>query len=317
MPPSHLKKKITDEQIASIVAANPTWTRDQVGRYIRHLGYGVGDPRLNAAITEFAHSQLAHIAIPNGATLDMNLVREKIRSRLVRQNNPMTISEISKGIKIDIDRVVAALESMEGSGVNLVHGPRGYEIQAPAPSLAHEIIDVKKFNKGQHLYGVTGDNHLCSRYERLDVLNALFDIWQSQGVKVVYQCGNIIDGEARFNRQDLKVHGLKGQIDYLIDNWPSRPGMVTKFITGDDHEGWYIQNAGFDVGEMIEDAARRAGDWTSSTSATWRRPWTFSVGPVSRQCRSSTPEAAPRTRSATRPRSSWSHIRGERSRTSS
>jgi hypothetical protein len=112
---------------------------------------------------------------------------------------------------------------------------------------------------GFYRFGVTGDNHLCSRYERLDVLNALYDLFEGEGITRVFNTGNWIDGEARFNKHDLKVHGLDNQLNYWIDNYPQRPGVVTEYITGDDHEGWYTQREGINVGKYAERKARDAG----------------------------------------------------------
>lgn len=101
--------------------------------------------------------------------------------------------------------------------------------------------------------------HNCSKYERMDVLNALYDTWAAQGITTVYQLGNMIDGEARFNRTDLLVHGMEGQARYFARQWPKRKGMRTLFVTGDDHEGWYVQREGVDIGRYLEDAAKKDG----------------------------------------------------------
>jgi hypothetical protein len=69
----------------------------------------------------------------------------------------------------------------------------------------------------------------------------------------------MIDGEARFNRFDLIAHGIEGQANYFVENWPQRKGITTHFITGDDHEGWYVQREGINIGEYIQHKARSAG----------------------------------------------------------
>jgi hypothetical protein len=70
----------------------------------------------------------------------------------------------------------------------------------------------------------------------------------------------MIDGEARFNKTELlTAPGMDNQIDYLIDNWPVRKGVVTHFIAGDDHEGWYAQREGIEIGRYMEARAKDAG----------------------------------------------------------
>jgi len=122
-----------------------------------------------------------------------------------------------------------------------------------------KVIDVSELSTGFYKFGVTGDNHLCSRYERLDVLNALYDQFKRENITTVFNTGNWIDGEARFNKHDLLVHGLDNQVNYFIEKYPQREGITTHYITGDDHEGWYTQREGINVGRYAEIKAMEAG----------------------------------------------------------
>jgi len=113
------------------------------------------------------------------------------------------------------------------------------------------------------LFGATSDNHLGSKYERLDVLNDLYDEFAKAGVDRVFNAGNWIDGEARFNKHDLNVHGMDAQCRYLAKHYPARAGLETFAVAGDDHEGWYGQREGVDIGRYAEGTMRDAGrtDW--------------------------------------------------------
>lgn len=116
---------------------------------------------------------------------------------------------------------------------------------------------------GWFTFGACGDQHMCSKYERLEVNEALYDAYQEAGVSTVFNTGNWIDGVARFNVHDLHTIGLDGQMRYLAANYPQRKGITTYAITGDDHEGWYAQREGINVGAYAAtkflDAGRR--DW--------------------------------------------------------
>lgn len=107
--------------------------------------------------------------------------------------------------------------------------------------------------------GALGDTHLGSKYERIDILQELYDIYEQEGVSIVFHTGNFIEGEARFNEQDINVHGMDNQLKYFVDKYPQRKGITTYYIGGDDHEGWYTQREGIDAGERLEDIALRAG----------------------------------------------------------
>jgi hypothetical protein len=123
------------------------------------------------------------------------------------------------------------------------------------------VINSKDLFDGKfHRFGVTGDNHLASKYARLDVLRSAYKVYEREGVTKVFQTGNILDGECRFNKHDLLTRsGMEAQIEYLVNEWPQVPGIETFFLCGDDHEGWWSQREGINVGERIEDIAKRKG----------------------------------------------------------
>lgn len=184
---------------------------------------------------------------------------KRIHDWLLQHPGKHQYTDISEALGIPADAVVNAVDQLASEGKNVTMGTSGVEVLHDLPIVRHEVIDVSSMKGTHKIYGVTADNHLGSRYSRIDVINALFDIWQDQGVTTVLQCGNIIDGECRLNIHDLLVHGMEAQTDYLIDNWPHRKGMVTEFVTGDDHEGWYVQREGVDIGRFIELRAQAAG----------------------------------------------------------
>lgn len=96
-----------------------------------------------------------------------------------------------------------------------------------------KVIDMRKYEEIEFAIGFTCDNHIGSKYERMDVLEALYDKFLEYGVKTVYNGGNWIDGEARFNKYDIYVHGVNDQILNFVEKYPHRDGMVTEFIGGD------------------------------------------------------------------------------------
>ncbi len=120
-------------------------------------------------------------------------------------------------------------------------------------------INLEAFENKIYKIGFVTDDHLCNKAERLDVLNAIFDRFQEEGITEVYNGGNWIDGEARFNKLDIHTFGMSNQIEYFIRNYPQREGITINFIAGDDHEGWYQQREGIIIGEYLEMKARQMG----------------------------------------------------------
>jgi len=116
------------------------------------------------------------------------------------------------------------------------------------PSVEREVV-----------IGLLGDTHLCSNYERIDMLNDLYDRFSRAGVCSVFHTGNYIDGESKYNMHDVHVHGLDNQAAYFVRTYPQREGITTYYIDGDDHEGWYTQREGIVIGEYVESKAIREG----------------------------------------------------------
>lgn len=119
---------------------------------------------------------------------------------------------------------------------------------------------------GTYRFGWLGDTHCCSKYERLDVLRDIYRRFETADLDRIFHAGNWIDGEARFNKFDLHVHGMDNQVRYLVEQYPVAPhGLTTYAIAGDDHEGWYCQREGVDIGKYAENEMRAAGrkDWVN------------------------------------------------------
>ncbi len=172
---------------------------------------------------------------------------------------PRSIQELSQILDINKNSVISMLDQLKQEKFNVVQVGNKFELSnqiEPGGSLS---IDLSKFQNKTYKFGFTSDNHLCSKYERLDVLNALYDIFEKEGITQVFNAGNWIDGEARFNKFDIHTHGITPQVEYFVKNYPQRKGITTFFVAGDDHEGWYVQREKINIGEYAEMMARQAG----------------------------------------------------------
>ena len=187
-------------------------------------------------------------------------IKDSIHKWLRQHKREVSIDEISDHFDIAVGKVRSAIVQLrlEKKSIAVINENRISADTLPPPS-APTRIDISKFKGKTIRFGLTSDEHLCSKYHRDDIREALFDIWESQGITDVYECGNMIDGEARFNKHDLLIHGMQNQVDFFIENWPQRKGIKTHFVTGDDHEGWYIQREGINIGEFIQMCAEKAG----------------------------------------------------------
>jgi len=192
---------------------------------------------------------------------EVQLVEQMRRLLTTRNRKPWTVDELSDAFNVGVSRIKQTLEQLDAAHINLQRSKEtgGFWVSPDIAVRDPLVIPTASLRGKPYRFALTADNHLCSKYARMDVLNALYDLWAERGIDTVYQCGNMIDGEARFNKGDLVAFGIEGQTDYFVENWPQRKGMTTYFVTGDDHEGWYVQREHVDIGQLMEDKARRAG----------------------------------------------------------
>lgn len=176
-----------------------------------------------------------------------------------KQFSLAALSEKFESTKTDIRKAAKALQA---EGYN-VHITRAGLVQAVAADKPRKglVIDTGEFTnpEGWFLFGACGDDHMGNRHHRSDVQNAMYDMYEKEGVKIVFNCGNWIDGEARFNFHELTHYGMESQVMNFVENYPRRPGITTYFIAGDDHEGWYQQKLKMSIGEYAQGKAIKNG----------------------------------------------------------
>jgi len=184
---------------------------------------------------------------------------ERIKKEI--RKKPVTLEKLSSQFDRGVTQIKEALSVLEAEGYHINLTKDSAEIIKDLPAGGEYRIDPSRIHGNRYKFGFTTDNHLGSKYSRLDVLNVLFDRYDAEGITDVFQAGNIIDGICRFNRFDLApgCSSLDGQVQYLVKNWPKKKGITTHFVCGDDHEGWWTANEGLNIGAYIEDAFRRAG----------------------------------------------------------
>ena len=128
-----------------------------------------------------------------------------------------------------------------------------------------EIVKLKKPKKNNDVYEIShnlenlkllliSDTHLCSKYDRLDILRYLYDKAEDNGVKHILHSGDFTDGKS--NRPEhiyeLKEHSFQGQVDYCIDKYPKFSGK-TYAIQG-NHDDWWYKSNGSEILKPISKA---------------------------------------------------------------
>lgn len=177
------------------------------------------------------------------------------------RNKPRNLREISDYCNCAPKAVLAAVKELQSKNVivdNFSDG--GFQLaKSIRPIDEVKKIDLSKHTETEYPIGFVADTHIGSKYERMDVLYALYDRFEAAGVETVFHGGNWIDGEFFYNKYDIYVNGFEAQIANFIKKYPQKKGMVTRIISGDDHEGWYVQREHINVGKTMQDRAREAG----------------------------------------------------------
>lgn len=174
-----------------------------------------------------------------------------------------TLDEIAERFRVTRGAALDLLDAVRKGGANVQSFADRYTIPRDPAQVEHtdKLHLLKSDAAGRYRIGVISDTHYGSKYAREDVCTILYDWFAAEGITTVLHGGNWIDGTARFNAYDLipEAHGMQAQLDYFVKRYPQRKGIRTLYVAGDDHEGWFSQREGVDIGRMLEHTARDAG----------------------------------------------------------
>jgi len=191
------------------------------------------------------------------AETPIDILTEKVRKAIL--NTPQTVEQLADRFNVPPKTIRKTTETLEHEKYNLMETDEGIQISTAIKQGASVRLNPSMWEGDVIRIGAVADNHLCNIHSREDVLNLLYDRFEKEHIPLVYNCGNWIDGEHRFNKNELMVHGCTGQVKYFVENYPQRTGIETRFIAGDDHEGWFVQREGIDVGAYAEMMAHERG----------------------------------------------------------
>lgn len=101
-------------------------------------------------------------------------------------------------------------------------------------------------------FGLCGDKQFNSKYTQITHMNTLYDFYEKEGIKNVYDLGDIDEGEQMRQGHQYECYnqGADDHTNEIIKNHPRRKGMKTYFITG-NHDHSLIKLAGYDIGTAI------------------------------------------------------------------
>jgi predicted phosphodiesterase len=121
-----------------------------------------------------------------------------------------------------------------------------------------KAVDVPPVSGGRVCVAVISDTHFGSQYCMPRALEHFIDTAYKAGCRVVFHCGDILDGCYDHSRFHLSHHGIDAQAEYAAAMLPRRDGLKYYFITG-NHDETFTLRSGVETGLLIEDRFRRHG----------------------------------------------------------
>lgn len=183
------------------------------------------------------------------------LTDEEMRQSLLR--NLIPIADIAKSLNVDEPTALKRIEDWRRDGYNVIEAPQGYTISREPNPVKRELRT--EFYGNSFRFGLIGDTHGSSLYERLDALEEFYDLCVLRDVRDVCHAGDITAGFNVYRGQQYEVkpghYGYDAQVEHIAQHYPRRDGIRTRFITG-NHCLSFWRAVGADIGVAI--AERRA-----------------------------------------------------------
>lgn len=148
--------------------------------------------------------------------------------------------------------LVGLIELMKQDG-ELIDFINGEIVKLKKPIQNNDVYEISNNNEHLKLLLIS-DTHLCSKYDRLDILRYLYDKAENKGVKHVLHSGDFTDG--RSNRPEhtyeLKEHSFQGQVEYCIEKYPTFSGKT--YVIQGNHDNWWYKSNGSEILRPISNA---------------------------------------------------------------
>lgn len=164
-------------------------------------------------------------------------------------NKKTDISEIAKELNLKEYEVYGLVQVLINNGY-LYEIVDGKVVKINKPRKSEDVYQVTNTNDTLRLLLVS-DTHLCSKYDRLDILRYLYDKADERKVNYVLHSGDFTDG--RSNRPEhiyeLKELSYEGQVEYCVEKYP-KSEIPTLLISG-NHDDWWYKSNGSDIVKAV------------------------------------------------------------------
>ncbi len=101
--------------------------------------------------------------------------------------------------------------------------------------------------------GVVSDLHIGNIHQQLHLLNEFYREAYNRGIKIILNCGDIVDGHYTNRPEEPRqqfLHGFDEQVGYVVDMYPEVNGIETKYILG-SHDETHYKNGQATLGKWV------------------------------------------------------------------
>ena len=178
---------------------------------------------------------------------------EKFREYLVKSKR-RDVKQIMKDLNLQEYEVYGLLKILQDKGMlfELVDG----KIVKIKPEKNNEVYQIP--NNLEHIsLLLISDTHLCSKFDRVDILRYLYQEAEDRNVDYILHSGDVVEGLSGRPQQifELKEVSYTAQRDYTIDKYP-KSDIPTYMIAG-NHDLWWVKQCGADI---VKDICDRRDD---------------------------------------------------------
>ena len=173
----------------------------------------------------------------------MDELLEKLINYLTKKKKPY-VQNVAKDLEIEEYEVYGLVEILKKKGYlfDIVEG----QIIKVKPIKETGIYKIP--NNLDHIrLLMISDTHLASKYDRIDILNYLYEKAIDKKINYILHSGDLTEGLSDRPEQiySLKEASYIGQRDYAIEKYP-KSDIPTYLISG-NHDLWWFKKCGADI----------------------------------------------------------------------
>jgi predicted phosphodiesterase len=164
-----------------------------------------------------------------------------------------SMTQLCYATKLDEISVLGHIELLRREGYEIsasrVDGEMAYIFNRQVETTYHEYKRYYEINRKFRI-GLISDTHIGSRFWQKSHLDAAYDMFAQLGITDVFHVGDVTDGFYKDRMSEIYLYGADEQADEVVEKYPKRPGIITRFITG-NHDETHLRNGGTNIGRAI------------------------------------------------------------------